>query len=75
MALKLVARRPISSSPTGSDASAQILGQRDVLGGLGEALQRQHGGAGHQPSEQRRQRDAADVNERQDQAQVLPADC
>ena len=52
------------------DAPAEILGQRDVLGGLGEALERQHGGAGHEPSEQRRERDAADVEQRQDQAQA-----
>ncbi len=51
-------------------APAQILGQRDVLGRLREALQRQHGRAGHQPSEQRRERDAADVEQHQDQAQV-----
>ena len=41
-----------------------------MLGGLGEALERQHGGAGDQPSEQRRERDAADVEQRQDQAQA-----
>ena len=59
----------------GLDAPAQVLGQRDVLGRLGEALERQHGGAGHEPSEQRRERDAADVEQRQDQAQVRSAGC
>ena len=41
-----------------------------MLGRLGEALQRQHGGARDQPSEQRRERDAADVEQREDQAQA-----
>ena len=41
-----------------------------MLGGLREALQRQHGGAGDEPPEQRRERDAADVEQREDQAQA-----
>ena len=42
----------------------------DVLGGLREALERLHGGAGDEPAEQRRERDAADDEQRQDQAQA-----
>ncbi len=52
------------------DPPAEVLCERDVLGGLGEALQWQHGGAGDQPPEQRRKRDAADVEQREDQAQA-----
>ena len=70
IALKLVARRPISSSPVSSIRPLRSWVQRDVLGRLGEALQRQHGGAGDQPSEQRRERDPADVEQREDQAQA-----
>ena len=75
IALKLVARRPISSSPTGSIRPLRSCVSATCSVGLGEALQRQHGGAGHQPPEQRRERDAADVEQRQDQAQAAAAGC
>ncbi len=56
-------------NPCELDPPAEVLRERDVLGRLREALQRQHGGAGDQPPEQRRERDAADVEQREDQAQ------
>ena len=70
IALKLRARRPISSSPAGSMRPLRSCVQRDVLGRLREALERQHGGAGDEPPEQRRERDAAEVQQREDQAQA-----
>ena len=54
----------------GLDAPAEVPGQGDVLGGLGEALQRLHGRARHQAPEQGRERDAADDQQHQDQAQA-----
>ncbi len=68
--MKLDRQAPDLVFPGGLDPAAEVLGEGDVLGGLGEALQRQHGGAGDEPPEQRRERDAADVEQREDQAQA-----
>ena len=57
-------------APDGLDASAQVLGDGDVLGGSGEALERQHGRPRHETAEQGGERDAADDDEEQDQAQA-----
>ena len=42
----------------------------DVLAGLGEPLERLHGGAGDEPPEHGGERDAADDEQREDQAQA-----
>ncbi len=55
----------------GLDPLGQILRASDVLGGPGETLDGRDGGARHEPSEQRRKRDPADVEQREDQAQAL----
>ena len=55
--------------PGGLDAPAEILRQGDVLGGLGEALERLHRRARHEPPEQRGEGDAADDEQDEDQAQ------
>ena len=54
----------------GLDPVGEVLRAGDVLGGLGQALDRRHRGAGDEPSEQRGQRDPADVEQHQDQAQA-----
>ena len=59
-----------SRPPDGLDPPAEVLRRADVLGGLGQALERLHGRAGHQAAEQGRQRDAADDEQREDQAQA-----
>ncbi len=56
--------------PGGLDASAEVARGGDVLGGVAESLQRLHGGAGDQAPEQRRERDAADDEQHEDQAQA-----
>ena len=70
IALKLLARRPISSSPADAMRLLRSCVTRHVLGRLREALERLHGGAGDEPSEQRGERDAADDEQREDQAQA-----
>ncbi len=70
IALKLAARRPSSSSPEGSMRPLRSLRDGDVLGGFGEALERLYGGAGDEAPEQRGERDAADDEQREDQAQA-----
>ena len=52
------------------DAPAEIAGQRDVLGGVGETLQRLHRGARDQAPEHGGERDAADHQQREDQPQA-----
>ncbi len=54
----------------GLDAPAEVARDGDVLGGVGEALERLYGGAGDEPPEQRGERDAADDEQREDQAQA-----
>ena len=52
------------------DASAEVLGARHVLGRLGEPLQRLHRCACDEPAEQCGERDAADDQQCEDQAQA-----
>ena len=53
-----------------ADALREVHRVGHVLGGLGQPLDGQHGGAGDQPPEERRQRDAAEADQHEDQAQV-----
>ena len=52
------------------DAAGQVLGLGDVLGGLGDLGERREHLARSEPSEHRRERDAACAKQEQDQAQA-----
>ena len=67
MSLKRAARRDTSSLPRGVDPPAEVLGQRDVLGGALQPAQRLGGAAGDQAAEERGAGDAAGGHEQQDE--------
>ena len=71
--MKLAASRPSSSSLAGVDAVAEVLRARDLFRGAGQAAHRHERGARDEQPERRRERDAAEADDREHQLAGAPS--